>query len=339
MIILVIFFIIAMSLLSIYNFKQSKAAKAIVESFIETDSYLLELNDDDKELYFEIIDKYNELLDRDPSEDELNYQFDQIKTKKTNLNKMGEKIEETMEYKRFKDIADMSSFQASPVSNDVQDYNEVINMLNELTPKVEEQRDPIFIDYLVIKYRGFKKNKDAFKEYYKKTPEYEDHLEIEKRSSKETETVNNTQVNESGVNVVNKSMNVEFKISRPEINRTTAEIVETKKPVESKNYLDILKAKFVLNEETLLSDRQKKRNMDRLKYHCDMSKAYANVDSNMVLLNDQKWAVPQKHVPVCSTQNCELTSRVSQSALIGTLLDDVEFNSKLLPSFEYTEKV
>jgi hypothetical protein len=253
----------------------------------------------------------------------------------------------------------MSSFQASPVSNDVQDYNEVINMLNELTPKVEEQRDPIFIDYLVIKYRGFKKNKDAFKEYYKKTPEYEDHLEIEKRSSKETETVNNTQVNESGVNVVNKSMNVEFKISRPEINRTTAEIVETKKPVESKNYLDILKAKFVknedlpegadtcefykqytkLNEETLLSDRQKKRNMDRLKYHCDMSKAYANVDSNMVLLNDQKWAVPQKHVPVCSTQNCELTSRVSQSALIGTLLDDVEFNSKLLPSFEYTEKV
>ena len=79
--------------------------------------------------------------------------------------------------------------------------------------------------------------------------------------------------------------------------------------------------------------------MDRLKYECDMSKVYSNVNSNLVLKNDQQWSIPQKHVPVCTSQNCQLTNSVSQSALIGTLLDDVEFNSKLLPSFEYKENV
>jgi DNA-binding ferritin-like protein len=357
-IVIVIFLIIAMLLLSVYNMKQSKATKAIVESFIETDSYLMELSEDDKKLYFSIIDKYNELLDRDPSEDELNYEFDQIKTKKTNIDKVGEKIKETMEYKRYKDIADMSGFHGAPASNDVQDYTDVVNILNELTPKVEEQRDPVFIDYLVNKFRGFKKNKEAFTSYYKKTPEYSEYLEIEK-NSKDTDSVKgNVSEDEEGVNVINKSMNVEFKISRPEINKTTATLINDTKET-SKEYISLIQEKLnkdeglpenvdtcefykqyqKLSEETLLSDRQTKRNMDRLKYHCDMSKSYANVNSNMVLMNDQKWSVPQKHVPVCSTQNCQLTSSVSQSALIGTLLDDVEFNSKLLPSFKYEENV
>ena len=91
-----------------------------------------------------------------------------------------------------------------------------------------------------------------------------------------------------------------------------------------------------LDESHILSKTRLKRNMDDLKYQCEMSKEYKNVDSKLTLLKDQKWSVPQKHTPVCYSQTCDVQNRYEQSALIGTVLDDG--NNNILPKFSFTEE-
>ena len=215
-------------------------------------------------------------------------------------------------------------------------------------PTSETEDDPIYIEFLVMKYRGMHKDKDKLIKYLKKTPEYQDYKKSVKKQTPKNENDNT----EASVNLIEKNTNVEHKISRPDLNKSTIKTVKNK----SKEYINLLKDKTdkddsvdeqtcdfynqykALNEETMLSSLQEKRNLDKLKYHCELSKSYSNVNDDLKLLPGQEWSVPQKRTPVCTSQNCEINNSLSQSALIGTLLNEVEFNSKILPSFSYEEK-
>lgn len=349
MIILVVVLFLTIIALCVFNYKSNKLHNKLVESFEEDSNSIELISEDDKTLYFSIIDTYELLLDRDPYEDELNLEFNDIKTNKSDLFKLHNKLKNSPEYRRLNDLQNNEAYAATDTNNDVQDYDAVVTILKETMPLVEEHEDPVHIEFLVMKYRNMEKDKSKLTKYIKKTPEYQDYLKIEKKSKK------SKTADEDSVNLLDKKTNVEFKISRPNLNSKTLKTAKK----ESKEFIQLIEDKLKkdnnmdnnekgcdfykeyqkLNSETMLSAVQKKRNLDKLKYHCDMSKMYSNLDSNLTLLSDQKWSVPQKHVPVCGSQNCEINDMYSQSSLIGTLLNDVEFNSKLLPSFEYKENV
>ena len=363
MIILVVILFFTISVLCLFHYKSQKLHKKIVESFKErTDSIEL-LSKEDKALYFSIIDTYELLLDRDPYEDELNFEFNEIKTKKSDLFKLHSKLKNGPEYKRLNDLQNNEAYAATNTNNDVQDYNHVVKLLKETMPLVQEHDDPVYIEFLVMKYRNMEKDDAKLTAYLKKTPEYQDYLELEKKSKKKEspktddkkEKKEKKGEKEKTVNILDKKNNVEFKISRPNLNSKTLKTEKAKsteyiKLIEDKlkkdnnikeneKSCDFYKEYQKLNSESMLSDVQTKRNLDKLKYHCEMSNMYSNLDSNLTLLSDQKWTVPQQHPPICGSQNCDINDTYTQSSLIGTLLNEVEFNSKLLPSFEYKENV
>jgi len=348
---LVFIFLVSSILLLIYNYKSNKIHKKLIESF--KDELYMDLSEEDKQLYFSIIDTYELLLDRDPSEDELNFEFNEIKTQKHSLLDLHNNIKKSMEYKRLNDIQQNTEFASTTSNNDIQDYNLIVHTLRELMPTSETEDDPIYIEFLVMKYRGMNKDKDKLIEYLKKTPEYQDYKISLKTQNKPKENIDKKTTEETpSVKLIEKNTNVEHKISRPDLNKSTIKTVKAK----SKEYIDMLQEKLkkddsveeqtcdfykqykALNEETMLSALQAKRNMDKMKYHCELSKTYSNVNSNMKLLPGQEWSVPQKRTPVCASQTCDINDSLSQSALIGTLLNEVEFNSKILPSFSYEEK-
>lgn len=126
---------------------------------------------------------------------------------------------------------------------------------------------------------------------------------------------------------------LQFKIGRPDTNKTTlqANAKELGKCEELKDFEDATIVSTIYNE----------RQLDELKYACARSKKkYANVDSDMVLLPDQKWSVPQEHPEVCRGGTSEFNPSVEQTALIGTLLEDAADTKvgSILSEFEFNEK-
>ena len=126
---------------------------------------------------------------------------------------------------------------------------------------------------------------------------------------------------------------LQFKIGRPDTNKTTlqANAKELGKCEELKDFEDATIVSTIYNE----------RQLDELKYACARSKKkYANVDSDMVLLPDQKWSVPQEHPEVCRGGTSEFNPSVEQTALIGTLLEDAADTKvgSIMSEFEFNEK-
>ena len=125
---------------------------------------------------------------------------------------------------------------------------------------------------------------------------------------------------------------LQFKIARPDTNKTTLQVnaKELGKCEELKDFEDASVVSTIYNE----------RQLDELKYACARSKKkYANVDSDMVLLPDQKWSVPQEHPDVCRGGSSEFNSSVEQTALIGTLLEDAADTKvgSIMPEFEFND--
>ena len=345
--IFITFFIISI-IFCYYNIKTTSIQNQLIENF-ENELHM-NLSEDDKKLYYSIIDTYELLLERDPSEDELNYDFDQIKTNKITLVDLFNKLKNTMEYKRINDIQFNSAIAPTDAHNDVQDYQLVGNLLKEIMPLNDVDYDPLHIDFLVLKYRSVDKDKNKFIKYIKKTPEYKDYKELVGDKPKiKIETVKDDNQFKIPKKTKVRLLDQEFELSRPELGKATSKMVK-----KGEDLVDKLKGKREddipeykkgcmfyrqykeLQSSKQLADYQRKRNLEELEYHCNLDE-YSNVDENNVLLEDQKWSVPQKHPPVCTNQNCNVNDSLTQTNLIGTLLDDVANNGKILPSFKYEE--
>lgn len=89
---------------------------------------------------------------------------------------------------------------------------------------------------------------------------------------------------------------------------------------------------IITDEQNALSYITNQRNLNALKYSCERMTQNKNyTESNLrkkyddlVLIPGQEWSVPQKHPPICiATTPCEVRASTDQTALIGTLLDDL----------------
>ena len=95
---------------------------------------------------------------------------------------------------------------------------------------------------------------------------------------------------------------------------------------ESQSVLDLIKKKscpvYDQKSDETATDAFTKRNIDDLKNTCTRNKKYSDFDENLILLDDQRWSVPQYHPPVCVKGDAKYQPTVDQTALIGTLLED-----------------
>jgi hypothetical protein len=110
--------------------------------------------------------------------------------------------------------------------------------------------------------------------------------------------------------------------------------VDTDKVIDSiKDNAECVFSKNGAEDEVLakykqeLADYVNERNRSHMKSVCNRNKKYGkylNADDNMVLYPEFKWSVPQKFPPVCVGGGKCYTPVQSQTALIGTLLNEAE---------------
>jgi hypothetical protein len=115
-----------------------------------------------------------------------------------------------------------------------------------------------------------------------------------------------------------------------EILLRTAEESSKKNYLDSQNILDKIKeqASCVFDKNnwksSSLAEIVDQRNTEELKNTCVRNKKYLGIDEDMVLDSSLKWSVPQPHPPICVGPQGNYQPNVSQTALIGTLLEEAK---------------
>lgn len=101
--------------------------------------------------------------------------------------------------------------------------------------------------------------------------------------------------------------------------------------LDSQNILDKIKeeASCVFDKNnpksaSSLADIIDQRNTEELKNTCVRNKKYLGIDEDMVLDSSLKWSVPQPHPPICVGPQGNYQPSLSQTALIGTLLEEAK---------------
>lgn len=337
--------------------------KRILETFEDQDE-LFHISPADKSIYFEIIDSYQLLLSRDPEQYELNKYFNDIKNERITIEDVVKSLQASEEYERLNDNEDTSHLapaNTSPASEDRKNFDLMVE-----TNIPQHSFNTEFMDFLFSKYNKLNKDEKSFISYVKKTPEY---IEIFKHKETIPEEIPSLEVIDPKKHkadphvVIEEFVNEEANTEISKRNMDTED--DTKITISECLSMDIKRpttdqlsdsgVKLILNEhkklkrdsecETLplsknkhlLSDKVAKRNLEQLKYHCELSKDYKNVNKDLTLLKDQSWSVPQKNTPVCYSATCDVADQTSQTSLLGTLLED-STNSKILPSFSFSEE-
>ena len=130
-----------------------------------------------------------------------------------------------------------------------------------------------------------------------------------------------------------------FNLNRPHLGRNTLDVTSTSQRYDEAVQREELKeanACEMYAQSQKLSHLIGNRDMEKLRYKCELSKGYANVHEDLTLLPDQTWSVPQKHTPVCHRTECAVNDPYAQSSLIGTLLGEAR-DGRIMPKFEYSE--
>jgi hypothetical protein len=336
----------------------------VIESFQEKDE-MFHISPADKSKYFEIIDTYQMLLNRDPDKDELNLRFNELKVGRKRIEDIVVIMKKSNEYRRINDDFDNKSHAPANTSTEFQERRDFDIMLEKQFHNHEFGAD--FTDYIYSQYLRFDKNARVLKEYVKNTQEFQTYKNNNGATEEETYIIENITEEKEHVmeyvteefverieptspnNMVEIESDVSLQLDRPNTgmssdglstNGLRIIIEEHKLHTDETKEISCKNSKEQpcgLKESHALSDTQAKRNIDALNYHCDMSKDYINVDSNLTLLKGQEWTVPQKHAPICYSQSCDVRYLTEQTSLIGTLLDDVDNNSKILPTFSFEE--
>jgi hypothetical protein len=91
--------------------------------------------------------------------------------------------------------------------------------------------------------------------------------------------------------------------------------------------------------ETQLSRVTAQRNLDELTYAGERSSRYWNADNSGKLYPEFKWMIPQERPPTCYSNTVYTSPLLSQTKLIGTLLEDANQTQvgSMMPKFEFKE--
>lgn len=184
LLICVICLIFTLRALCTYNWYPSQT----VEKF--TDAPFFDISEHDERVYFDIIELYEFYLNRHPSEEELGIEFGNIKTGRSTVDSLSNKLRHSIEYLRLNDPHDTNSTGRVSFQTE-HDVDIIKEILIDIMPRANTQEFSMEnIHFLISKFNSMHRNRSAFVDYYKKLPEYADYCEMEKRKRAQTASVN-----------------------------------------------------------------------------------------------------------------------------------------------------
>ena len=181
MLLLLVLLILCIFILCWVALRSRQCHKSLVESFkAEDDLMHHDISEDEKYIYFLIIDLYQKNLNRDPHEEELRAHFDSIRSNDRPLSDIYNEIVNTEEYNLLHN-EDSKHGRVHSTKQDIDDYDFVHTTLMEMMPEQQkifyEKNDRTYTTYLVSKYREFGRDKVQLKKYIVRTPEYVEYIE------------------------------------------------------------------------------------------------------------------------------------------------------------------
>lgn len=184
MLLLLVLLILCIFILCWVALRSRQCHKSLLESFKAEDELMHhDISEDEKYIYFLIIDLYQKNLNRDPHEEELRAHFDSIRRNDRPLSDIYNEIVSTEEYNLLHN-EDSKHGRAHSTKQDIDDYDLVHTTLMEMMPEQQkifyEKNDRTYTTFLVSKYREFGRDKVQLKKYIVRTPEYVEYIERSK---------------------------------------------------------------------------------------------------------------------------------------------------------------
>ena len=289
MVIILVFCILIIIIFTIGIIKNCSVHNKIIEKFNE--EMYIDMSGEDKDMYFKIIEVFNNNLNRSPSIDELYSEFKKIKNNKKTYETLTNQLKNSDEYKNILNGDEYFNAYHSveeKSDNDFIDEKDVKQLLSELMPlhDIEDVYDEQNFSFLIMKYRSMNKNNDKFKNYILLTPEYKDYCVIYDKRNFSTDTLNKmaplANVKENVSEIIDDDEYVEeedsyvipilassisstplsYNINRPDTNNRNKLSIKKECKIEDE-FTNILN-----NSGDSLAKTQIKRNFDELMYHC-----------------------------------------------------------------------
>lgn len=280
---------------------------------------------------------FNEILDRNPSPDELKFYTKMIKKDQKQIEKMKVLL---MQSKEYEILQNMQSNKTNALTLRGVTDRQVEFIVKTIYGNVTKSGDDIDEDtlqFLKKKFVELDMDQAVFARFVKSI------VSFKAEKPKDTQTAKSVAVSASGTqaSVKDQPAGTERNSTTSSSQRANEKVTKclekhafstipgsNDKPITCamiKAIEDKATEQFPRNRETSLSSTIHQRNRDELKQICNRNKRFSKFhDEDMVYLPEQEWSIPTKHPPVCIGGDASFNPLMTQSSLIGTLLKDVK---------------
>lgn len=318
----------------------------------------------------EVIAIFNQILERHPGTEELQYYSNFIKQGPANVEKMKVLLLQSSEYKRLQQLQDNKAhgFLLGGITD-----RQLTMMVNSVYTQVGGNADNLDEDthkFLKKKYLEYQLNEPVFKKFLQDFIMYDSKAKVSTTSqpSQPSQTTPPTQQTQpSSASALHANAGVTGQLAQSSFVPTStpqqkpsqpstmpsreayanqcqvdtqAMINKIKQDADCQFNKNQLEDKYRSNRETSMAKTVHDRNREELKNICERNKSFAQYhDEDMVLIPGQEWSVPQKHTPACYGRDSAYNPMIEQTALIGTLLNDAKDTQigSIMPKFTYKE--
>ena len=311
----------------------------------------------------EVSDIYNKILFRNPDETEL-YNFSKmLKDKSLDTEKLEQILYGSQEFQRLEKTQVNSVYSNLMGGVTERQISMVVEKVFAEATKGNQTLDSDTAKFLRKKLLSFNLDEKRFKAFVESYVVGKPFVDVGQSSSVSSAVTSSEQVNQKDLEKLKQDVLLEIRqnltngpkeqmanelSNRIAPNRQVIEVLlKTAKDSERENnrgtYLDsqdVLErikddAKCVFDKDAKdnywagavdnrVAKLQDQRNTEELKNICERNRKFLGADEDMVLDSTQKWSVPQRRPPVCTGNKNAYQPVVTQTALIGTLLEEAK---------------
>jgi hypothetical protein len=268
----------------------------------------------------EVLVIFNEILNRNPTPEELEFYSKMIKKGPAQVERMKILLLQSQEYRMLQKLQTNKTNALTLRGVTDRQVTFTVTKIYKSMTRTDDDIDEETLAFLKKKYIEFNMDDEMFKKFLKSMLSFKGATPSSSASSNKNNSNERKRANDT---VTSKLENKAFSKNDESIQKEgkTSKNIDT-----SKMMCEIqqnAKSQFPRNSETMLSSEINNRNRDELRQICARNQRFSTfTDNDMVLLKDQSWSVPQRHPPVCVGGDTNFNPLMTQSSLIGTLLDD-----------------
>jgi hypothetical protein len=279
----------------------------------------------------EVLVIFNEILNRNPTPEELEFYSKMIKKGPAQVEKMKILLLQSQEYRMLQKLQTNKTNALTLRGVTDRQVTFTVTKIYKSMARTDDDIDEETLAFLKKKYIEFNMDDEMFKKFVKSMLSFKGASPYQQSSSASSNKNNNQTSTDSSGSEQRKRAN-DSVTNKLEDKAFSNNGENKQKGGKNSNSVDTskmmceiqqnAKLQFPRNSETMLSSEINNRNRDELRQICARNQRFSKfTDNDMVLLKDQSWSVPQRHPPVCVGGDTKFNPLMTQSSLIGTLLE------------------